>query len=83
MKGVRGVPHVVRVHSGKLCRVDMPPDLNKPVAAPRVESIAPRAIDRKVNSEHTTEACLLFWLHSERCRIFCPELHFALYIVLV
>ena len=40
-------PHVVRLHSDKLCVcvcvcvcVDMPPALNKPVAAPRVEPIA-------------------------------------------
>lgn len=38
VKRVRGVPHVVNLHSGKLCSGDMPPDLNKPVAAPRVES---------------------------------------------
>lgn len=30
----RGVPHVVILYSGKLCSVDKPPALNKPVAAP-------------------------------------------------
>lgn len=29
-----GLPHVVILYSGKLCSVDMPPALNKPVAAP-------------------------------------------------
>lgn len=28
------MPHVVILYSGKLCSVDMPPALNKPVAAP-------------------------------------------------
>ncbi len=41
-------PHVVSLHSDKLCSVDMPPALNKPVAAPRVEPIAQRAVGRRV-----------------------------------
>lgn len=34
------MPHVVSLHSDKLHCVDVPPALNKPVAAPRVEPIA-------------------------------------------
>ena len=81
-----GVPHVVSLHSDKLCSVDMPQALNKPVAAPRVEPIA---VDRRVrikcakrfHREHITGACLLFWVHSERCHIFCFELHVTRCIV--
>ncbi|KAJ4937792.1 hypothetical protein JOQ06_002422, partial [Pogonophryne albipinna] len=43
-----GVPHVVSLHSEKLCSVDMPPALNKPVAAPRVEPEPQRAVDRRL-----------------------------------
>lgn len=45
--GAGGAPHVVSLHSDKLCSVDMPPALNKPVAAPRVEPIARRALGRR------------------------------------
>lgn len=47
----RGVPHVVSPHSDKLCSVDMPRALNKPVAAPRVDTIAPRAVDMRLKGE--------------------------------
>lgn len=46
--GEWGTPHVVSLHSDKLCSVDMSPALNKPVAAPRVEPIAQRAVGRSV-----------------------------------
>jgi len=47
-KGGGGVPHVVSLHSDKLCSMDMPPTLNKPVAAPMVEPIAQTAVDRRL-----------------------------------
>lgn len=46
--GGGGTPHVVSLHSDKLCSMDMPSALNKPVAAPRVEPIAHSPADRRV-----------------------------------
>lgn len=45
---VVGLPHVVLLHSDKLCSVDMPPALNKPVAAPRVEPLTRGVVGRRV-----------------------------------
>lgn len=73
-----GGGRLISLHSDKLCSVDMPPALNKPVAAPRVESIASTVLDRrriKCMKKCITRAFLMFLLHSVSWHIFCPELH--------
>lgn len=49
------VPHVVSLHSDKLCSADMPPALNKPVAAPRVGPLKRRVVGRRVRRDFITE----------------------------
>lgn len=71
--------HVEAFHSHKLCSVNMPPALNKPVAAPGVEPPARGAIGGRDGEEKCImRAGLLLWLHTERCHIFSPELHIGL-----
>lgn len=68
-----GGGRLISLHSDKLCSVDMPPALNKPVAAPRVESIASTVLDRrriKCMKKCITRAFLMFLLHSVSWHIF-------------
>lgn len=55
MGGGMSVPHVVSFHSDKLCSADMPPALNKPVAAPRAGPLKHRVVGRRVRRDFIME----------------------------
>lgn len=79
-----GGGRLISLHSDKLCSVDMPPALNKPVAAPRVESIASTVLDRrriKCMKKCITRAFLMFLLHSVSWHIFCPTCWYTVHLI--